>query len=170
MRTLLLALTLSSVLPAVASAEDATERVAVTQHARPWTVYGGLGFPGITSVAVGRWASGVEALVEVGTLAPFPALFTGSGQLHVDVVRSSRSAVFVGAAVAALYTWFTGYEGESAPYWNWGAGPKLGIRHTFPTKFRMSLEGGALLGNWSGTCGTSCRIMPLAMARLGWSF
>lgn len=136
---------------------------------KPWTVYGSIGFPGITSIALARWIGPVEVMAELGTLAPFPILATGTAHLQFDLITRKRLAVFAGASVTSLYFWFTDGEGQGVPFWNWGVGPKLGLRHTFVTGSVLAIEAGALYGHWNGTC-NSCNIMPEIMARIGWPF
>lgn len=156
--------------PNVARADEAAAAaVSELPRRRPWTVYGSVGFPGVTSFALARWAGPVEIMAELGTLAPFPVLFTGTAHLQLDLVTGRRLALFAGASATSLYFWFTGYEGEGSPFWNWGVGPKLGLRYLFRTKALLVVEGGALYGDWEGTC-KSCKVMPEAMVRLGWTF
>jgi len=171
-RTVLMVVTLLAVSSAP-SLVRADETAAVTAselpERRPWTIYGSVGFPGITSFALARWAGPVEIMAELGTLAPFPVLFTGTVHLQFDLVRGRRLALFTGASATSLYFWFTGYDGDGSPFWNWGAGPKLGLRYILLGKALLVIEGGALYGDWEGTC-KSCKVMPEVMARLGWTF
>jgi hypothetical protein len=167
MRTFL-ALSLLLLTPRMLRAEEPAA-TAVASEPRPWTIYGGLGFPGMTSLGLGRQIGPVELVVELGTFAPFPVLFTGAAHLQVDLLRGRRTALFAGLSASSLYFWFPGYEGEGEPFWNWGVGPKLGLRYGFRGHAVVAVEGGALYGEWDGTC-KQCRLVPQAMVRVGWRF